>query len=58
VEGAPRWQAAFARDWGVHFVGANGSFGVGTGGGIFDPHGRALGAESNALVMATIEVPR
>jgi len=39
---ATQWQAAFARDFRVVLVGANGSAGKGRGGGIFDPSGDPL----------------
>jgi predicted amidohydrolase len=40
--GAPRWPAAFAHDWGVYVVAANGSTGEGRGGGVFDPRGESI----------------
>ncbi len=39
---ATRWQAAFARDWGVFVVAANASAGSGRGGGVFDPRGSSV----------------
>ncbi len=43
--GATRWQAAFARDWGVYVVASNASDGEGVGSGIFDPLGNALAVD-------------
>ena len=40
--GADRWQSAFARDWGVHLVAANGAGGKGVGAGIYDPVGNKI----------------
>jgi predicted amidohydrolase len=40
--GADRWQSAFARDWGVHLIAANGAGGKGIGAGIYDPQGNAI----------------
>jgi len=59
VGGAPNWQASFAKNWGVYFVGSNitGSSG---GGGIFDPQGTALDKKvgsSPSLAIATIPAP-
>ncbi len=42
VEDATRWQAAFAHDWEVTVVAANGAAGDGRGAGIYDRRGRAL----------------
>jgi len=43
AEGALRWQAAFARDWDVTVVAANGAGAEGRGGGIFSHRGKPLG---------------
>lgn len=59
VDSAPRWQAAFARDWDVFVVAANSSTGQGRGGGIFDPSGKALArghADDNAVVIADLDL--
>jgi predicted amidohydrolase len=48
VERAAHWQAAFARDWGVHVVAANSAWDDGRGGGIFDPRGRSLAVHHSA----------
>jgi predicted amidohydrolase len=42
VAGANRWQSAFARDWGVHLIAANGAGGKGIGAGVYDPNGNAI----------------
>jgi predicted amidohydrolase len=42
VEGATHWPSAFAHDWGVFVVAANGSTGEGRGSGVFDRKGAAL----------------
>lgn len=42
VEDSTRWQAAFAHDWGVVLVAANGAAGYGRGAGIYDRTGRAV----------------
>jgi len=57
VAGAPRWAAAFARDWGVTVVAANGSGGEGRGGGVFGADGRTLAAGEGAAVVLA-DVPR
>jgi predicted amidohydrolase len=58
VERATRWQAAFARDWNVAVVGANGSTGAGRGGGIFGPDGRTLAIhESDEPGVIVADVP-
>jgi predicted amidohydrolase len=58
VAGATRWPAAFARDWGVYVVAANGSGGKGKGSGVFDPTGKALAIDASAAPLVTIaDVP-
>jgi predicted amidohydrolase len=54
VSGATRWQAAFARDWGVYVVAANASRGPGKGGGVFDPKGRALAIDEGGQATVTV----
>lgn len=57
VAKATRWQAAFARDWGLFVVAANSSRGEGRGGGIFDPAGASLALSEDArpnIVVASI----
>lgn len=59
VARATRWQAAFARDWGVFVVAANSSTDSGRGGGVFGPSGERLAvghAGDNAIVMADLEL--
>lgn len=61
VPTATRWQAAFAHDWEVFVVAANRSAGDARGGGVFDPHGRALASSEAAqseVVLAPIPTPR
>lgn len=55
--GAASWQQHFARNWGVHVVGANTTAGPGKGGGVFDPEGRTLARRSTpGLVIAPIKL--
>ncbi len=57
VEGAQRWQAALAHDWGLYVVAANGSGGSGRGSGVYAPDGRALATEDSgfdATVVSTL----
>lgn len=59
VARATRWQAAFARDWGVFVVAANAASGAGRGGGVFDPQGQALAIDERgegAVTVATIPI--
>ncbi|EDM73616.1 hypothetical protein PPSIR1_23124 [Plesiocystis pacifica SIR-1] len=42
VDDARRWQAAFAHDWKVFLVAANGARGVGRGAGVYGPDGEDL----------------
>jgi predicted amidohydrolase len=58
VEPAVQWQAAFAHDWDVVVVSANGAAGVGRGGGIFAPGGAALAMTDSGydeVVLAILE---
>ena len=57
VEGATRWQSAFARDWNVFFIAANGAKGAGGGGGVFGPFGRDLGERDVDLPIVFAELP-
>lgn len=54
---ATRWQAAFAHDWGVYFVAANASLGDGSGSGIFDPKGRAIGHDGPLRSIRIADIP-
>ena len=59
VADATRWQANFARNWGVYMVAANTTYGAGRGGGIFGPDGKALDLKNSGkpeLAIATIPV--
>lgn len=51
VEGATRWQAAFARDWNVYFVASNGAHGAGAGGGIYDPDGKQISEDDRGPIV-------
>lgn len=42
VADARRWQAAFAHDWGVYLIAANGGAAIGAGGGVYGPTGHTL----------------
>ncbi len=60
VRRATRWQAAFARDWGLTVVAANSIGGDGRGGGIFGPEGEVLSiheAPEPGVSLARIAVP-
>jgi len=57
AQGAPRWPANFAKNWGVYVVSSNTTYGTGKGGGVFGPDGSALAVHEGgkpALVSATI----
>lgn len=58
VADSTRWQAAFAKDWGVHVVAANTTYGSGRGGGVFGPDGKALDLSNGGapeVAIATIQ---
>jgi predicted amidohydrolase len=60
VEDATRWQAAFAHDWGVFLVAANGSPDDGRGGGIYAPDGSAMTLSTSGyddVFVATLAAP-
>ena len=58
VPSGARWQAAFAKNWGVYVIGSNVTTSAGRGGGIYDPNGKALieslAAEPKVLIA---EIP-
>jgi predicted amidohydrolase len=57
VSDATRWQANFARNWGVYVVAANTTYGAGRGGGVFGPDGKAIDLKNSGkpeLAMASI----
>lgn len=58
VPSGARWQAAFAKNWGVYVIGSNVATGPGQGGGIYGPDGKPL-AESLASMPTILyaEIP-
>lgn len=59
VAGAARWPAAFAHDWSVPVVAANGSGGAAAGGGIFDRRGHPQGRRLSEapIALSRLELP-
>lgn len=60
VKGGWRWQAAFAKNWGVYVVGSQAALGPGVGGGIFDTEGKTLDLWESTephLTIASIPAP-
>jgi predicted amidohydrolase len=60
VRSGARWQAAFAKNWGVYVIGANTTGGAGQGGGIYGPQGQPLAeslADEPKVLLAEIPTP-
>ncbi len=58
VSGAQRWQAAFAHDWELFVIAANGSGNTGKGSGIYGRDGRSLASDDSGFDTVIVSTLR